>query len=133
MVDDDKFNNEISLKLEEIEDDINKLNRSIYYLEGEYLGNTSLSGNIVKGWEQMFSSKPKLSNNNQSHNFLNKKIKVLTSERIFSQTDIKSFNKIDSENINKLKEKSNEKGVVKIESRIKLHKKKPLRRNFSDN
>ena len=91
---DEKISNEINLKLKEIDDDIKNINKYIFSIESEYLNTTSMSGNIIKGWEQLFSAKPKLSN---STNYLNnKRVKVSNNERLFSQTDIEFFNKFES-------------------------------------
>lgn len=89
----DKFITDISLRLKEHEDDKQKLNKYIFNLETEYLGATS--GNIVKGWEQIFTSKSKI----LQQNMLSKRSKILSSERIFSQTDVASL-KLLAENEN---------------------------------
>ncbi len=95
MVEEDKLLNEVNLRLKEIDDDIGKLNKCIYNLESDYLNTTFLSGNIIKGWEQVFASKPKITSSNQAIGF-NKKIKISQAERLFSHMDAKYSIKLES-------------------------------------
>lgn len=95
MVEEDKLANEINLRLKEIDDDISKLNKCIYTLESDYLNTTCLSGNIIKGWDQVFASKPKITSSGQAIG-LNKKIKITQAERLFSHMDSKYSSKLES-------------------------------------
>lgn len=87
MNDFDGLSNELSLKIKEIDIDLKKVEKYIFDLESEYLNSTSSSGNIIRGWDHIFTSKPKMSNNNSQFILnANKKIKINSSERVFSST-----------------------------------------------
>lgn len=87
--DDKKILNEITSKKIEVENYIKRLDSHIYDLENKYLESTQNIGNILKGWDQIFASKPK--NLPSSLNPTNKKQKFSNNERIFSQS---SFNNL---------------------------------------
>jgi hypothetical protein len=81
--DDKKLLNEIVSKKNEVENYVRKLDTHIYDLENKYLESTQNIGNILKGWDQFFTTKPK--NLPSSLNPTNKKLKFSNNERIFSQ------------------------------------------------
>jgi hypothetical protein len=81
-----KLLNSILQKKNEIENYYKTLDKIVYDTESKYLEATQNTGNILKGWEQIFTTKPK--NIAQTLN-TNKKTKFTNSERLFSQT---SFN-----------------------------------------
>jgi hypothetical protein len=80
---------EIRQKKSEIENYIKRLDRNIYDLENKYLENTQNIGNIIKGWDQFFTTKPK--NLPQTLNTTTKKMKFSNNERIFSQSSFNNF------------------------------------------
>ena len=51
---------DIGTKKLEIEGEIKKIEKHIYDLESKYLEMTQFTGNIIKGWEQIFVPKPKI-------------------------------------------------------------------------
>jgi hypothetical protein len=75
---------DIGKKKVEIEEEIFKIERHIYDLETKYLEMTQNTGNIIKGWEQIFVPKPKVHSTSAPSNY--RRQKLATSERIFSQT-----------------------------------------------
>lgn len=81
----DKLFSELSTKTREVESDLKKVERYIYELETEYINSTAASGNIMRGWDHIFTSKPKISNSSQFQN-LNKKQRISNLERVFSST-----------------------------------------------
>jgi hypothetical protein len=85
--DDRKLQSEITQKKNEVENYIRKLDSHIYDLESKYLESTQNIGNIIKGWDQFFTTKPK--SLPSSLNPTTKKLKFSNNERIFSQC---SFN-----------------------------------------
>lgn len=62
---------------------VNKLDKIIYNCETHYLEQTSSTGNILKGWEHIFTSKAKNFNLNNNSN---KRPKISPLERLFSGT-----------------------------------------------
>ena len=82
----DKLPIELQQKVKEVESDLKKVEKFIYDLETEYLNSTANSGNIIRGWDHIFTSKPKISSSNQYISNLTKKIKITPSERIFTMT-----------------------------------------------
>lgn len=98
MEENDKVLMEINSKLREIDDGISKINTFVFNAETQYLNNTNNTGNLLKGWDQIFSSRPKLATVSNNRNISIKKSKILSSERIFSQIDIDSFAKLEEEN-----------------------------------
>jgi hypothetical protein len=77
-----KFLTELSSKKSELENHLKKLDKCIYDAETKYLENTQSCGNIIKGWDQFFSTKSKIGG-------MPKKTKFSFNERLFSQS---SFN-----------------------------------------
>jgi hypothetical protein len=75
---------DIGKKKVEIEEEILKIERHIYDLETRYLEMTQNTGNIIKGWEQIFVPKPKVHCTSAPSNY--RRLKLTMSERIFSQT-----------------------------------------------
>jgi len=74
-----KFLSEVSTKITELESYKKKLDKSIYELETKYLENTQSCGNIIKGWDQFFTTKSKIGG-------ILKKTKFSFNERLFSQS-----------------------------------------------
>lgn len=125
MDENDKILMEINLKLKEIDDGINKINSFVFNAETQYLNNTHNTGNLLKGWDHIFSSRPKLAQT--SRIIMNKKPKILSSERIFSQIDMESFNKLEEENKEKICNES-VKGASEFKNhRSALHNRKKMR------
>jgi len=83
----------------EIEKAINKLNKLIYDNETKYLEETANGGNIFRGWEHVFTSKPKTQINTNT----NKRPRISSHERLFSQTDSTFQNKEENNNLLGLK------------------------------
>jgi hypothetical protein len=81
-----KYLTGISQKRNEIENYLRSLDRYVYDAETKYLDTTQNLGNILKGWDQIFSTKPR--NIPQPIN-PTKKTKFSNNERLFSQS---SFN-----------------------------------------
>lgn len=79
----DKIQHEINQKLSEMENDLKRVETYIYELETRYLESTSNSGNIIKGWDQIFTTRPKITNPQLG---IPKRIKPQKSERLFSST-----------------------------------------------
>ena len=75
---------DIATKKLEIESEIKKMEKHIYDLESKYLEMTQSTGNIIKGWEQIFVPKPKINTQTVQNNF--KRQRLAINERIFSQT-----------------------------------------------
>ena len=99
---DDEFNTILQTlknKKLEIEKAINKLNKLIYDNETKYLEETSNGGNIFRGWEHVFTSKPKTQINPNT----TKKPRIPSHERLFSQTDSTFQNKEENNNLLGLK------------------------------
>jgi hypothetical protein len=72
---------DIRNKKYELEINLKKIDKSIYDIETKYFETTKNCGNIVKGWEQFFTVKPKVSSG-----LAIKRPKLHFSERIFSQS-----------------------------------------------
>lgn len=81
---------EIALKKNEIENYLKKLEKVIFEMETKYLESTQNSGNILKGWDQLFTNKSKISSSSSLINS-NKRVRFSNNERVFSQS---SFNNI---------------------------------------
>jgi chromatin modification-related protein EAF6 len=81
-----KILNSIAQKKNEIESYLKTFDKYIYDAETKYLESTQNLGNVLKGWDQIFSTKPR-----SIPQTLNptKKTKFSNNERLFSQT---SFN-----------------------------------------
>lgn len=75
---------EISSKRNELESYLKKLEKSIYDCETKYLEGSQSTGNIIKGWDHIFTAKSKLSSTTAQS--LLKRTKFSNNERIFSQT-----------------------------------------------
>src|SRR4051812_4588378 len=73
----------ISQKKNDIETYLKNLDKYIYDSETKYLDSTQNLGNILKGWDQIFTTKPK--NIPQALN-PSKKTKFSNNERLFSQS-----------------------------------------------
>lgn len=78
---------EIIGKKNEVESYLKKLEKAIYDNETKYLESTQTIGNVIKGWEQIFTAKSKIS----AQAAVNgpKRTKFSNNERVFSQS---SFN-----------------------------------------
>jgi hypothetical protein len=76
----------LSQKRSEIESYLKNLDRYVYEAESKYLESTQNLGNVLKGWDQIFNTKPR--NIPQAIN-PTKKTKFSNNERLFSQS---SFN-----------------------------------------
>lgn len=74
-----KFLADVSNKISELESYKKKLDKGIYELETKYLENTQSCGNIIKGWDQFFTTKSKIGG-------ILKKTKFSFNERLFSQS-----------------------------------------------
>eukprot|EP00300_Choanocystis_sp_HF-7_P001601 c11286_g1_i1.p1 GENE.c11286_g1_i1~~c11286_g1_i1.p1 ORF type:complete len:134 (+),score=22.16 c11286_g1_i1:59-460(+) len=66
----------------EIDEELEKMERQIYDLEGAYLEETQHVGNVLRGWESFLSSKPPLKPQ--------KKPKIKDSDRLFSLSSVTS-------------------------------------------
>jgi hypothetical protein len=75
---------EIQDKKGEIELFLKKVEKGIYDFETKYLENTQSIGNVIKGWEQIFTAKSKLQTQSTLNNI--KKTKFSNSERVFSES-----------------------------------------------
>jgi hypothetical protein len=75
---------EILSKRNELESYLKKLEKSIYDCETKYLEGSQTTGNIIKGWDHIFTAKSKLSSTTAQS--LLKRTKFSNNERIFSQT-----------------------------------------------
>jgi hypothetical protein len=78
-----KLNKEILEKKNEIENYIKKVEKHIFDFETKYLEATQSSGNIIRGWDQLFTAKSKLSQGTLNNP---KRLKFTNNERIFSQS-----------------------------------------------
>ncbi len=74
-----KILSEVASKISELESYKKKLDKSIYELESKYLENTQSCGNVIKGWDQFFTTKSKIGG-------ILKKTKFSFNERLFSQS-----------------------------------------------
>ena len=74
-----KLLSEVANKISELESYKKKLDKSIYELETKYLENTQSCGNVIKGWDQFFTTKSKIGG-------ILKKTKFTFNERLFSQS-----------------------------------------------
>ena len=81
------FLEELQKEKKTIEKYIKKLEDSIYENETKYLQNTVNGGNILRGWEHIFTSKSKFPHNLSSV----KRPRISNNERIFSQTSVNNF------------------------------------------
>lgn len=79
-----KFHQEMIARKSEIEAYLKKLDNIIYENETKYLENTVTTGNVLKGWEQIFTSKSKIPHGVSG----GKRFRILNNERIFSQTSV---------------------------------------------
>jgi len=78
---------EIASKKSELEANLKKLEKSVYDFETKYLEVSNTCGNILKGWDHIFTLKSKISTGVLQPTL--KRTKFPFNERIFSQT---SFN-----------------------------------------
>ena len=92
--DPNNFLEELHKEKKEIEKYIKKLEDSIIDNETKYLTKTANNGNILRGWEHIFTSKPnKLYMGTQI-----KKAHISNNEKLFSQTFIFLEEELDNEN-----------------------------------
>lgn len=80
---DDKLYTDITIKKLELESHLRKVDKFIYDAESKYFENTQSCGNIIKGWDQFFSAKPKINGGLGI-----KKSKFSFNERVFSQSSV---------------------------------------------
>jgi hypothetical protein len=80
-----KILQEITSKRNELENYLKKLEKSIYDCESKYLEGSQNTGNIIKGWDHIFTAKSKLPSAATAQSLL-KRTKFSNNERIFSQT-----------------------------------------------
>lgn len=76
---------EMITRKNEIDSYLKKLENMIYENETKYLENTVTTGNVLKGWEQLFTSKSKIPHGAVSGG---KRFRISNNERIFSQTSV---------------------------------------------
>ena len=81
------FLEELHKEKKTIEKYIRQLEESIIDNETKYLQNTVNGGNILRGWEHIFTSKSKFPHNINPI----KKPKISNNERVFSQTNINNY------------------------------------------
>jgi hypothetical protein len=79
--------NEIKAKRQELETQLKKIERTIYEIEGKYIENSTVSGSILRGWDHIFTAKPKIST---SVIQTGKPKKCQQSDRLFSQTSFEN-------------------------------------------
>lgn len=79
--------NEIKAKRLELEQQLKKIERSIYEIEGKYIENSTVSGSILRGWDHIFTAKPKISSTVVQ---TGKPKKCQQSDRLFSQTSFEN-------------------------------------------
>ena len=81
-----KFSNFLDQKKKELDEDLKSLEKNIFDLEGRYLDNTVLNGNVLKGWDNF------LNNKGSRHTIIPiKRNKIMPLERLFSLSSMSSL------------------------------------------
>lgn len=85
-----KITQEISLKKNELESYLKKLEKGIFEIETKYLETTQNTGNVLKGWEQLFTNKSKIPTQ-ANISGSSKRMRFSNTERVFSQSSFNNY------------------------------------------
>ncbi len=100
-----KLVNEISSRRSELETHLKRIEKAIFDSETKYLESSQYTGNILRGWEQIFAAKSKISP--QTTQIIPKRTKFSINDKIFSQTSFSNSYLKDESNLSHISVRTN--------------------------